>query len=168
MVTSSSSARVLTYWYWNRMLQSRSNSSPYSIESYWRPRVRLAQYANKIRSVVLGILALQFNIALYLDNIRIGLQNVGIGVLNWVIRFENRFAFGQYPFLTTSFVVFLSHNDVLPNWNDPCFCVSQKRFQIWGNPQKWVHFWEKPQKCKNGNLKKVCEIAVCSELSKQF
>ena len=50
----------------------------------------------------------------------------------------------------------------------PASVLSQKRFQIWGNPQKRVHFWEKPQKHKNGNLKNVFEIAVYSELSKQF
>ena len=56
-----------------------------TINAFSNHKLAVAQYANKIRSIVLGILALQFNIALYLDNIRIGLQNVGIGILNWVI-----------------------------------------------------------------------------------
>ena len=76
-----------------------------TINAFSNHKFAVVQYANKIRSIVLGILAFQFNIALYLDNIRIGLQNVGIGILNWVIRFENCLAFGQYPFLTMSLLM---------------------------------------------------------------
>ena len=79
-------------------------------------------------------------------NTQLQQEKIQLGILNWVIRFENRLAFGQYPFFTTSLVVFLSHSDVLPNWNYPCFCAFPKTVSNLGKSPKTSSFLGKTPK----------------------
>ena len=95
---------------------------------------------DKIRGVFSFCQSFQQNIALELYNTIILLENIGISRLDGIINPAHPFALSNNPFLTSSFVAFLSHTKPLSDSqhiprNPPDF--SQKHSFI---PQ--IHLWD--------------------------
>ena len=92
------------------------------------------------KTILSDLQSVQQDIALDLRNLITGLQQVGIGVLDGVIRPAHLSALTQHPLLTSTLEVLLPHVGSPPLWEHPASIPKNEVSLLLGN---WsLCFWE--------------------------